>query len=188
MGAVWMELTHITCVLEMLILSPTCLAELFSLSVLVCMLYWLVGRGAKSSVKSRSSSWENRIHWIPLGLFAMVLVVIHMATRNRIAPLSHSGLHGKPLREVISHYDTTLKMFRMFLWLRWSLMVFRVQYLPEGVSVDTVKCLPEVHKVDVEGCIPFQALLYNVMQSKYLVHTSSSLPEACLLLPDAHFR
>jgi len=67
-------------------------------------------------------------------------------------------------------------------------MVFRVQYLPDGVSVDTVKCLPEVHKVDVEGCIPFQALLYNVMQSKYLVHTSSSLPEACLLLPDAHFQ
>ena len=46
---------------------------------------------------------------------AVVLVVIQsMATRKRIgenAPLSHSGLHGEPLREVISHDDTTLKMF-----------------------------------------------------------------------------
>ncbi|CAL8371652.1 unnamed protein product [Boreogadus saida] len=47
MGAVGMELTHITCVLEVLILSP---------SVLVCMLYWLVDRRARSSAKSRSFS------------------------------------------------------------------------------------------------------------------------------------
>ncbi len=48
--------------------------------------------------------------------------------------------------------------------------------------MDTVEGLPEVDKIDVEGCIPFQTLLYDVTQSKDLVHTSSSLPEACLLL------
>lgn len=51
--------------------------------------------------------------------------------------------------------------------------------------MDTVEGLPEVHEVDVEGCIPFQALLYDVTQSKYLVQTSSSLPEACLLLSNS---
>ncbi len=93
MGAVGTELTHITCVLEVLILSPTCLAKLFSLSVLTCMSYWLVDRRARSSAKSRSSSWENRVHWMPLDLSAVVLVVIQsMVTRKRIGEMMHPCL------------------------------------------------------------------------------------------------
>ncbi|CAL8406454.1 unnamed protein product [Arctogadus glacialis] len=66
---------------------------LFSLSVLVCMLYWLVNRRARSSAKSRSSSWENRVHWMSLGLSAVVLVVIQsMATRKRIGEMMHPCL------------------------------------------------------------------------------------------------
>ena len=47
---------------------------------------------------------------MPLGLSAMVLVVIQSMAK-RTEEMIHSGLHGKPLREVISHNDTTLKMF-----------------------------------------------------------------------------
>ena len=61
----------------MLILSPSCLAKLFSLSVLACVLYWLVDRRARSSA----------------GLSAVVLVVIQsMATRKRIGEMMHPTL------------------------------------------------------------------------------------------------
>lgn len=123
---------------------------------------------------------------MPLGLSAVLLVVIQsMATRKRDdAPLSHSGLYREPLGDGVAHDDTALKMFIECFYDSDDLWWYSVgvQYLPEGVSMDTVKGLPEVHKVDVEGCVPFQALLYDVSQSEDLVHASSSLPEACLFL------
>ena len=51
-----------------------------------------------------------------------------------------------------------------------------MQCLPEGVSVDTIKSLPEVHEVDEEGCVPFQALFYDV------IHPLPFLKPACLCL------
>ena len=148
MGAVGMELTHITSVLEVLILSP---------SVLVCMLYWLVDRRARSSAKSRSFSWENS----PLDASGSVCCIVvcdpvygdQEEDRGDYASLSHSGLHGKPLREVISHDDPTLKMFIecFYDWDDLWWYSIGVRYLPEGVSVDTVKSLPEVPEVDEEG-------------------------------------
>ena len=182
-----MEFTHITCVLEVLILNPTCLAKLFSLSVLACMLCWLVDRRARSSAMSRSSSWESPLDasWsVCCGVGCDPVYGDQEEYRGDDAPLSHSGLHGKPLCEIISRDDTTLKMYIecFYDWDDLWWYSIGVQYVPEGVSVDTVEGLPEVHKVDVEGWVPFQALPYDVTQSKDLVHTSSSLPEACLLL------
>ncbi len=58
-----------------------------------------------------------------------------------------------------------------------------VHYHPEGVLMDTVEGLPEVHEIDVEGCIPFQTLLYDVMQSKDLsIHPLPFLKPACSCL------
>jgi hypothetical protein len=42
--------------------------------------------------------------------------------------------------------------------------------------VDTIKSLPEVHEVDEEGCVPFQALFYDV------IHPLPFLKPACLCL------
>ena len=93
MGAVGIELTHIACVLELLILSQTFLAKLLRLSVfgLHVACYWLLDGRARS--QSRSCSWENRVHWMPLGLSVVVFVVIQsIAARKRIVEMMHPCL------------------------------------------------------------------------------------------------
>ena len=63
-----MVLMLITCVLDVLMVSPVCFAYLSNLSVFSCRWSTFTDRNARSSAKSRSSNWEKRVHWIPLGL------------------------------------------------------------------------------------------------------------------------
>ena len=62
-----------------------------------------------------------------------------------------------------------------------------LQDLPQGVTVDAVKCLLEVDEIDKKGDIPLHALLNDVSESKYLVDTPSSLSKASLFFPKSIF-
>ena len=45
---------------------------------------------ARSSAKSRSSSWENKVHWMPPGLSAVVFLITQsMAIRKRMGDMVH---------------------------------------------------------------------------------------------------
>ena len=93
--------------------KPNLSGKLFSLSVLACMLCWLVDRRARSSAKSRSGDQSplDANGSVGCGVGCDSVYGDQKEDRGDDAPLSHSGLHGKTLREVISHDDTTLKMF-----------------------------------------------------------------------------
>lgn len=89
--------------------------------------------GARPSAKWTSSNWENRVHWMPLGLSTVVLVAIQsMMTRKRMEemlPLSHSRLYRKPLREAMSHDDTALKLF-----VEWFYDGYYLRWYPKGMQ------------------------------------------------------
>ena len=55
--------------LFILMLSPVCADTVFSRSVFSCICSWLCERRARSSAKSKSSCWLQRVHWIPFLLF-----------------------------------------------------------------------------------------------------------------------
>lgn len=71
-----LEFMHIARVLEVLMLGLTCLAYLLTLSVFDCR--WSCS--PLQHAKMRSSSWENRVHGMPLSLPAVALVVIYSIT------------------------------------------------------------------------------------------------------------
>ena len=79
MGAVGMELTHIT---ELNLSGRVVQPVTFSLCAI------------RSSAKSVSSSWKNSVHWMPLCLSAVVLAVMiqSMASRKRIGEMMHPCL------------------------------------------------------------------------------------------------
>ena len=62
-------LSFIIIVLFILMLSPVCDDTKFSRSVLSCICSWLCEKRVRSSAKSKSSSWLQRVHWIPFLLF-----------------------------------------------------------------------------------------------------------------------
>ena len=62
-------LAFITLVLLILMLSPVCPDTRFSRSILSCICTRLCDRRARSSAKSKSSSWLQMVHSIPFLLF-----------------------------------------------------------------------------------------------------------------------
>ena len=88
-----MVLMLITCVLDVLMVSPVCFAYISNLSVFSCKWSRFTDRNARSSAKLRSSYWEKRVHWIPLGLSDVVFRIIQsMMTKKRMGERIHPCL------------------------------------------------------------------------------------------------
>ncbi len=56
----------------------------------------------------------------------------------------------------------------------------RLQDFPQGFVVNAVKCLSEVDEIDKHGNSPLNALLHDLLKSKYLICATSALPESGL--------
>lgn len=76
--------------LPLLIFCPILFDAAASLVVLLCICSWLCERRARSSAKSKSSSCEQRVHWIPY------------VTRQAVH--SHGHSHISRSFHVFSHY------------------------------------------------------------------------------------
>lgn len=92
-GAVGMALTNSHLSLGVLMLRPVCLAKTSRLSVFSSKLERFVKRKAKSSADSRSFRWEKKLHWMPLGISEVVVLMVQwMMTRKRMGERIHPCL------------------------------------------------------------------------------------------------
>lgn len=57
-----------------------------------CMLKWFVEGRARLFAKLRSSNWVDRVHWMPLGLSAVMFVIQSIASNKRIGEMTHPCL------------------------------------------------------------------------------------------------
>ena len=88
-------LAFIILVLFILMLMLVCADTKFSRSVFSCICSWLCERWVRSSAKSKSSSWVQRVHWIPFLLFFVVVIIIQsMAPRNINGDIRHPCLNA----------------------------------------------------------------------------------------------
>ena len=62
--------------------NPICFAYLSNLQFFSADYLLFTDRNARSSAKSRSSNWEKRVHWIPLGLSDVVFRMMEYAHLN----------------------------------------------------------------------------------------------------------
>ena len=83
-GVLAVVLTFISSVLLVLILSPVPADMVSRQVVLSCTCRWLCDRTARSSAKSRSSSYVQGVHYIPLLLPVVVVFMIQSMTRRKI--------------------------------------------------------------------------------------------------------
>ena len=114
-GALGVVLMLITCVLDVLMVSPICFAYLSNRSVFSCRWSRFTDRNARSSAKSRSSNWEKRVHWIPLGLSDVVFRITQsMTTKKRMGERIHPCLTPD---FTVNHSDDVL--LRMTLHSKW---------------------------------------------------------------------
>ena len=89
---------HLTCyspffVLSVLILSPSFDEMASSFEVFACIWEWVWDKSAKSSAKSRSSSWSTRVHCMPfLESDVVSFIAQSMARRKRNGDKRHPCL------------------------------------------------------------------------------------------------
>lgn len=146
-----------------------------------------VDRTARSSAKSRSSSWLEMVHRMPRCLSAVVLCIVQSMTsrgKNRweVAALTYPRSYRERLRDCVTEYDTAFKMVIKPLYY-WDYLIQNSMWLrdlPQGFAVDAVECLLEVNEIDKEGHIPLCALLYDISKSKNLVFAPSAPSESSL--------
>lgn len=102
-------------VLVVFIMRPACRARLVSWSVFPCKCFVFVERAARLSVKSRSSSWLERVHWIPWRLLAVVFrmtptITVRKEDGLEDASLVYSWSYREWLSDGIAEYDTAFKV------------------------------------------------------------------------------
>ena len=119
-GASGVALMHITWVLEVLMFKPTCLANLLNLSVFSCTWQRVVERAARSSAKSRSSSWEKSVYCMPLGLSAVVLCMIQsMATSKKMGEMTHPRCMPDSTQNHSDRFTSTMTLHPCAVALTW---------------------------------------------------------------------
>ena len=169
-------------ILSVLILSPSFDEMASSFEVFACIWEWVWDKSAKSSPKSRSSIWSTRVHCMPfLESDIVSFIAQSMARRKGISDKRHPCLTPvlilnfsvKPLsckmRKLVPSYDLSGN----------SVAGHQV---PQGVSIQAVKCFLIIYKIYIEWGPPFKWLFYDYTKGGYLVWCWSGLSKSRLII------